>query len=44
MQMAKAPSAGVITTVSTEEKAALSREAAADVVINYRTNEKMQRT
>jgi NADPH:quinone reductase len=36
-QMAKALGARVFTTVSTEEKAALSREAGADVVINYRT-------
>jgi len=35
-QMAKALGARVFTTVSTEEKAALSREAGADVVINYR--------
>jgi NADPH:quinone reductase len=38
-QMAKALGARVFTTVSTAEKAALSREAAADVVINYRTND-----
>src|ERR1700757_3346589 len=38
-QMAKALGARVFTTVSTVEKAALSREAAADVVINYRTND-----
>jgi NADPH2:quinone reductase len=38
-QMAKALGARVFTTVSTEEKAALSREAAADVVINYRTDD-----
>jgi NADPH2:quinone reductase len=34
-QMAKALGAKVFTTVSTEEKAALSREAGSDVVINY---------
>jgi NADPH:quinone reductase len=38
-QMAKARGARVFTTVSTEEKAALSREAGADVVINYRTDD-----
>jgi NADPH:quinone reductase len=38
-QMAKALGARVFTTVSTAEKAALSREAAADVVINYRAND-----
>jgi hypothetical protein len=31
--------ARIFTTVSTEEKAALSREAAADVVINYLTDD-----
>jgi NADPH2:quinone reductase len=36
-QMAKGLGAKVFTTVSTEEKAALSREAGADVVINYTT-------
>lgn len=35
-QMAHALRARVFTTVSTEEKAALSRQAGADVVINYR--------
>jgi NADPH:quinone reductase len=38
-QMAKALGARVFTTVSTEEKAALSRQAGAEVVINYRTND-----
>jgi NADPH2:quinone reductase len=38
-QMAKSLGALVFTTVSTEEKAALSREAGADVVINYRTDD-----
>jgi NADPH:quinone reductase len=38
-QMAKSLGARVFTTVSTEEKAALSREAGADVVINYRTDD-----
>ena len=38
-QMAKALGARVFTTVSTEEKAALSREAGSDVVINYQTDD-----
>jgi len=38
-QMAKSLGAWVFTTVSTEEKAALSREAGADVVINYQTDD-----
>ncbi|MEO8869346.1 MAG: quinone oxidoreductase, partial [Granulicella sp.] len=38
-QMAKALGAKVFTTVSTEEKAALSRGAGADVVINYTTED-----
>ena len=38
-QMAKALGARVFTTVSTEEKAALSRDAGADVVVNYQTND-----
>src|SRR5271156_118078 len=38
-QMAKSLGARIFTTVSTEEKAALSREAGADVVINYRTDD-----
>jgi NADPH:quinone reductase len=38
-QMAKALGARVFTTVSTEEKADLSRSAGADVVINYRTDD-----
>jgi NADPH:quinone reductase len=38
-QMAKALGARVFSTVSTEEKAALSRGAGADVVINYRTHD-----
>ncbi|WP_158821542.1 quinone oxidoreductase [Granulicella sp. S156] len=38
-QMAKSLGARVFTTVSTEEKAALSREAGADVVINYQTDD-----
>ena len=38
-QMAKTLGAHVFTTVSTEEKAALSREAGADVVINYTTDD-----
>jgi NADPH2:quinone reductase len=38
-QMAKALGARVFTTVSTEEKAGLSRVAGADVVINYRTDD-----
>jgi Zinc-binding dehydrogenase len=37
--MAKALGARVFTTVSTEEKAGLSRVAGADVVINYRTGD-----
>ncbi|MEZ5340289.1 MAG: zinc-binding dehydrogenase [Acidimicrobiales bacterium] len=36
-QLAKSCGATVVTTVSTEEKASLSREAGADHVINYRT-------
>lgn len=38
-QMAKTLGAKVFTTVSTEEKAALSREAGADVVIDYTTQD-----
>jgi NADPH2:quinone reductase len=38
-QVAKALGAKVFTTVSTEEKAALSRGAGADVVINYTTQD-----
>ena len=38
-QMAKSLGARVFSTVSTEEKAALSREAGADVVINYQTDD-----
>lgn len=38
-QMAKSLGARVFTTVSTEEKAALSQEAGADVVINYGTDD-----
>ncbi|NYF80911.1 quinone oxidoreductase family protein [Granulicella arctica] len=38
-QMAHSLGARVFTTVSTEEKAALSREAGADVVINYTTHD-----
>lgn len=38
-QIAKMCGAQVITTVSTEEKAALSRDAGADHVINYTTHE-----
>ncbi|HEY1745005.1 MAG TPA: quinone oxidoreductase [Granulicella sp.] len=38
-QMAKSLGARVFTTVSTEEKVALSREAGADVVINYQTDD-----
>jgi NADPH2:quinone reductase len=38
-QMAKALGAKIFTTVSTEKKAALSREAGADVVIDYTTQD-----
>ena len=38
-QVAKIRGAQVITTVSTEEKAALSREAGSDLVINYTTRD-----
>lgn len=39
IQIAKAGGATVITTVSSEEKAALARQAGADVVINYRSED-----
>ena len=42
-QMAKRLGATVITTVSTEEKAALSREAGADHVILYTQHELSRR-
>jgi NADPH2:quinone reductase len=44
IELARWSGAAVVTTVSSEEKAALARAAGADVVINYRTEDVVART